>query len=80
MLREDIMGRLQEIFQDLLDDDDFIIAEDMSRKTIKDWDSLFHMTLMATVSGEFNIQIKTEDITHINDVAGLVDLIQGLIG
>ena len=76
MSREEIRERVVEIFHDLLDDDSIEITEDYSRDEHEEWESLFHMTLMATVADEFDIQIDTEDIVGTKDVKSLIDLVE----
>ncbi len=75
MTREQVFDEVKEIFCDLLDDDDAVITEETSRENLEKWDSLFHMTLMATVTDEFSIEISTEEITDTKTVKALVDLI-----
>ena len=79
MKREDIKTAVTEIFKDLLDDDSIVISEETSRENTEDWDSLFHMALMATIASEFSIQIKTEDIVSTRDIGGIIDLVDSLV-
>ena len=44
MSRLEVFEKLQEIFMDLLDDEEFQLSEDISMDTLKDWDSLMHIT------------------------------------
>ena len=76
MSREEIVKQLELIFQDLLDDEDAKITEETSRDSLEEWDSLFHMTLMATLTDEFGVTFTTEQILEVMDVKSLVDLIE----
>ena len=38
MSRLEVFEKLQEIFMDLLDDEEFQLSEDISMDTLKDWD------------------------------------------
>ena len=76
MSREEILKQVELIFQDLLDDEEAQITEETSRETLEDWDSLFHMTLMASVTDEFGISLSTEEIMDTKDVRTLVDCIE----
>ena len=76
MTRSEILGKLQEIFVDLLEDEGLQLSEESSAKTIPDWDSLLHITLMASVEDEFDIQIPTDEIAQTKDVKTLVDIIE----
>lgn len=76
MTRTEILGKLQEIFVDLLEDDGLTLSEESSTKTIPEWDSLLHITLMATVEDEFKIPVSTDEIAQTKDVKTLVDIIE----
>ena len=76
MNRNEVFTKLEEIFKDLLDDDAFSLSEDDSAKTIKDWDSLFHITLIASVEEEFGIRIATTDIADAKSISVLIDVIE----
>lgn len=76
MKREEIKETVFEIFGDLLDDDSIELTEEISRENTPEWDSLFHMALMATIGEEFNVQFKTEDIVATHDLGGVIDLVE----
>ena len=54
MSRLEVFEKLQEIFMDLLDDEEFQLSEDISMDTLKDWDSLMHISLISAVEDEFD--------------------------
>lgn len=76
MDRTAILEKLQEIFIDLLDNEDFEITPDLKREDLEDWDSLFQITLMAAVADEFKIKLSTDDIAHISGVEDLIKAIE----
>lgn len=76
MSREEILNQIEAIFQDLLDDEDAKITEETSRDNLEDWDSLFHMTLMASLTDEFGVSFTTEQIVESRDVKTLADCIE----
>lgn len=76
MNRTEILAKLEEIFKDLLDEDDFTLSESDSSETIREWDSLFHITLVASVEDEFKIRLATADIAGAKDVGALIDIIE----
>ena len=78
MKREEIVSRLQSIFQDLLDDENAVISEETSRENTEEWDSLFHMTLMATVMDEFGVSFTSEQLTDTKDVGTLISIIESM--
>lgn len=79
MKREEIKAVVMEIFEDLLDDDSIEITEETSRETCEEWDSLFHMALMASIGEELSIQFKTEDIVGAHDLGSIISLAEALV-
>lgn len=75
MTREEVFVSLEEIFTDLLDDPAFKLTEDASMDTLEKWDSLFHITLIASVEAEFGIRFQTEQIAEIKNARALTDII-----
>lgn len=75
MKREKVFTKLEEIFIDLLDDETFSLTEDASMDTVEGWDSLMHITLIASVEDEFKIHIGNDDIPRIGKVKVLLDVI-----
>lgn len=75
MTREMILSKTTEIFQDLLDDETIVLTEDVSAADTKYWDSLFHITLIASVEDVFGIHLSTDDILNAKSVQSLLDAI-----
>ena len=76
MNRTEIFAKLEEIFKDLLDDEAFKLSEEDSAETIDDWDSLFHITLVASVEDDFKVKLSTNDIADAKNIGTLIDLIE----
>lgn len=76
MKRSEILEKLQDIFIDLLDDEDFALSEETSMETVPEWDSLLHITLIASVEDEFKIKIGTDEIAKAKSVGILADIIE----
>ena len=66
---------IQEIFQDLLDDEELEITEETSMDNLEEWDSLVHINLVAAVEDEFGIKLSAEDIAGIHSVADILSVI-----
>lgn len=75
MTRAEVLAKLEEIFVDLLDNEEFELTEDVSMDTLEDWDSLLHITLIASVEDEFKIRISSDDIPRVKKVDILIDVI-----
>jgi acyl carrier protein len=71
-----ILEELQEIFRDILDNDELVITEQTTRDDFEGWDSLATVSIIAAVSEEFNINIGVNEVEKFKDVKSIVDLIK----
>ena len=75
MTKTEVYAKLEEIFRDLLDNEEFKLTKDISMDTLEDWDSLLHITLIAAVEDEFKIHISDDDIPRVKQADILADVI-----
>jgi acyl carrier protein len=45
------------------------VTEDLAYNTIKEWDSVGHMALVAEIEGTFDVMFDTDDILGMSTVA-----------
>lgn len=45
------------------------ISDQLAYNAVKQWDSVAHMTLVASLEGEFNVMLDTDDIIAMSSVA-----------
>ena len=67
---------LEPIFRELFLDDDIKVTETTSPANIDEWDSMAHVTLLASVERAFNIRFTAEDMGRIGDVSTLLQVLQ----
>lgn len=75
MDREQIFETLNEIFRDVFDDKSITVGEDTTADDIDGWDSLTHITLLATIEDEFDIKFDMKDVIKLKNVGEMADLI-----
>ena len=75
MREDEILKRVNDVFQDVFDDDTLEVDYDTTSDDIDDWDSLEHITLMEAVEKEFDIHFKTSEIARMRNVGDTVDII-----
>ena len=80
MKRQEVFTRVENIFKDLLDNDDFKLSETMSADDIQEWDSLFHITLIASIEDEFKISISTSEVAKAKNIGVMLDMIEKGLG
>ena len=75
MDRQEVINKLEEIFQDVFDDDSLKLKEDMTSADIEDWDSLHQISILVAAAAEFDIKIAISEARHLENIGALVDLI-----
>lgn len=79
MTRSEIYEELTEIFRDIFDDDELVIGDETTADDIEDWDSLEQINLLVAIEKRFNIKIRLGDVSGLENVGRMVDLIERLI-
>ena len=79
MERTEIFERLQEVFCDVFDREEITLSDTTTAADVEGWDSLSHITLIASVEDEFEITIPMKAVVHLENVGQLVDLIAELV-
>lgn len=67
-----IIAKLQEIFRDVLDNDEIVLTPATSASDIEEWDSLANVQLVVEIEGEFGIRFTSAEIPswkNIGDMA-----------
>lgn len=75
MTRENIMVKLNQIFQDIFDDETLVITEKTTANDIEDWDSLEHINLIEAVEQEFCMKFKMQEVSGMKNVGEMADII-----
>ena len=70
-----IYQKLNVIFRDLFDDDSIVVTPKTTAKDIEGWDSLEHITLIATVERTFKMKFKMGEISSMKNVGQMAQSI-----
>ena len=76
MKDEEILDRLNTLVADLLELDDLKLTRATTANTVPGWDSLAHVRIVVAAEQAFGLQFSTGEITSLNNVGDLVDLIK----
>jgi acyl carrier protein len=71
----DVLTRINEVFQDVFDDDEINVSRATTAEDIEGWDSLMHVTLMVNVEKAFGVRFSSSEVASLKDVGELEDLI-----
>ena len=76
MTREDIYTKLNEVFQDVFDDDSIEVNDATTAADIEDWDSLSHISLIASIEAEFGVKFDMKTVLKMKNIGELADIIE----
>lgn len=78
MTMQEILDRLNPVFQDVFDDNTLEVNEATTADDVDGWDSLTHITLISSVEDEFHVRFPMKDLVKLNNVGELARLVQRL--
>ncbi len=73
--KEEIYIRLNNVFRDVFDDANIVVNDETNSSDIDDWDSLEHINLIVAVEQEFKIKFNMKEVTTMNNVGDMVNII-----
>lgn len=73
MERTEIFNKLNEIFRDVLDNEDIELADATTAADIEEWDSLSHIQLIVAIEKAFGVKFTSLEIMKWKNVGEMVD-------
>ncbi len=80
MTKNEIYEEVTKIFQEVFDDDELEICSTTTADDIDDWDSLEQINLIVLMEKKFSIKFNLQEVSALENVGGIVDLIEQKIG
>jgi len=75
MDKNDVLLTVQEIFRNILDNEDIILSEETTANDVDEWDSLTHIQLIVAIEKKFKIKFTSKEILAWKNVGEMVDSI-----
>jgi len=72
----EILTQVNEIFKDVLDNEDIQLTHTSTADDIEEWDSLSHIQLIVAIEKHFKIRFSTAELTSYKNVGEMVEGIQ----
>jgi len=71
-----ILNDLNEIFKEVLDDDDIQLNNTTTANDIEDWDSLAHIQLIVAIEKKFGIRFNSMEVAGFKKIGDIISTIQ----
>ena len=79
MSREKIFDEMKKIFRDVFEDEALEINNETNAEDIEDWDSLEQINLLIAMEKKFEIKFNINEVTSIQNVGEMLELIEGKV-
>ena len=75
MEKNQILEEVQEIFREVLDNEEIMLASETTADDIEEWDSLTHIQLIVAIEKHFKIKFTSKEILSWQNVGEMIDCI-----
>ncbi len=72
---DNMLEEVQEIFRDIIGDDELVITRESNASTVEDWDSLTHTNLVTAIEKRYKIRFGLGELQELKNVGDMLDLI-----
>ena len=75
MERNQILVEVQDIFRDVLDNEEIELLDATTADDVEEWDSLTHIQLIVAIEKHFKIKFTSKEILSWQNVGQMIDCI-----
>ena len=79
MSKQEILDEIGSIFKNVFDDNGLEITHETNADDIEDWDSLEQINLLVAIENRFKVKFKLEDISGLENVGDMVELVASML-
>lgn len=77
MEKNEFFTKVQDIFRDVLDNEEIVLTPATTADDIEEWDSLSHIQLIVAIEKMFKIKFTSKEILSWNNVGEMIECIAG---
>jgi len=74
-IRSDVLGKIQGIIRQELNDPELVINEDTTAADVSGWDSVTHVQIIVAVERTFGMRLKSSEVAQLENIGSLVDIV-----
>lgn len=75
MKHNEILAQVQDIFRQVLDDEEVVLTDMTVADDVDEWDSLTHIQLVVAIEKHFQIKFTSKEILSWQNVGQMIDTI-----
>ncbi|MCW3116062.1 MAG: acyl carrier protein [Chitinophagaceae bacterium] len=75
MEKSEVLEKVNEVFIDILDNEDIVLTYETTANDVDDWDSLNHIQLVVAIEKKFKIRFTSQEIQSWKNVGEMLDCI-----
>jgi len=79
MDKGEILKTVNDIFIDVLDDENVVLTYETTANDVEEWDSLNHIQLVVAIEKQFGIRFTSQEIQSWNNIGELIGSISNRI-
>ena len=72
MCRDDVLKKVNEIFQEVFDDEDLVVTEATTPEDVEDWDSLEQVNLVVNMEQSFGVKFTLDEVNELKSVGEII--------
>jgi acyl carrier protein len=76
MKHDSIIGKIQSIVRDVLDDESLSITANTEAADVEGWDSLAHINIVSQIESEFGVRFSLDELARFSAVGKIVEALQ----
>jgi acyl carrier protein len=77
MERQEVLKQVNDIFIDVLENNDIKLNDQTTANDIEEWDSLAHIHLIVAIERKFEIRFTSKEMQSWDNIGELIDCICG---
>jgi acyl carrier protein len=76
MTHEEVLEKLTDLFVQIGEDDDVVLADATTAEDVEGWDSIFHVKFIIAIEREFKIRFDASEINSAANAGELAAMVE----